>query len=73
MKVGDSYKLLCGHVGKIKMILEDTIAVKGPTRGSFCVHCNPRRSRRHPTVYLISLREGKDPILPKQERDRVRV
>lgn len=68
MKVGDSYMLPCGHYGKIKWILEDTIAVEGPTRGSFCVHCNPRSSRRHPTVFLISLHEGKDPILSQEKR-----
>ena len=68
MKVGDAYRLPCGHEGKITWIHEDTIAVEGPTRGNFCVQCNPRSSRSHPTVFLISLHQGKDPILSQEKR-----
>ena len=63
MKVGDVYRLPCSHMGKIKMVLEDTVAVEGPVRGTRCFSCNPRRG--HPTVFLISLREGKDPRVSK--------
>ena len=65
MKVRDTYRLPYGYTRKIKAIYEDTVAVEGPIRGSFCVHCNPRGSRRHPTIYLISLHESKDPVLAK--------
>jgi len=65
MKVRDAYQLSCGHTEKIKAIYEDTVAVEDPIRGRFCVHCNPRGSRRHPTIYLISLHESKDPTLSK--------
>ena len=38
MKVMDAYRLLCGHTWKIKMNLEDTVAVKDPTRGTGVFH-----------------------------------
>jgi len=69
VKVGDAYRLPCGHEGKITWIKEDTIAVEGPTRGNFCVQCNPRSSRSHPTIFLISLHQGKDPILSQEKGD----
>jgi hypothetical protein len=65
MKVRKAYRLPCGHTGKIKAIFEGTVVVEGPIRESFCVHCYPRDSRRHPSIYLISLHESKDPILAK--------
>ena len=68
MKVGDSYKLPCGHFGTVRAIYGDTVAVEGPTRGSFCVHCNPRRSRREPTILLVALHVSKDPTLSNEKK-----
>ena len=49
------------HMAKAKEIfgaVGDTVVVEDPTRGNWCFSCNPRR--REPTVFLVSLRYGKD-------------
>ena len=50
MKLGDAYRLRCGHTGRIVWISEDegTCAVKTPTGAGSC--CN---TKGNPTIFLI--------------------
>lgn len=55
MRLGDPYRLSCGHVGKIVWISKngETFAVKARTGAGSC--CNRKRRNRtwNPTVFLI--------------------
>ena len=55
MKLGDPYKLSCGHVGKIVWISKDgeTFAVRARTGAGSCCNRKSRNGTWNPTVFLI--------------------
>jgi hypothetical protein len=61
MKVGDHYRLKCGHDGTVAGVYNDRIAVKGHVVNR-CDGCSKRYDpwkawNRMPTVYIIALEE----------------
>lgn len=62
LKVGDYYRLPCGHTGRVFMVLEDgDIVVKSQPRHGHCDRCSVLRNRRRePIAFIISLNEAED-------------
>jgi len=62
MKIGEKYRLKCGHLGKVVGVYGDRIAVKGKPEKR-CNECSKRYEpwkpwNRMPTVHIILIEES---------------